>query len=57
MTPRQKRKDATVVLYQRIARYMRARGWVIVMSGPISIEHRGGKYRYRFVLDFLGKPR
>jgi len=51
-----KRKDATAVLYQRIARYMRTRGWLLVMAGPISVESRGKRFCYRFVWNFVGKP-
>lgn len=43
-------------LYQQIARYMRTRGWLLVASGPISIESRGKKFCYRFVVDVVGKP-
>ena len=51
-----KRVSSEMALYRHVARYMRPRGWAMVASGPISIESRGRKFCYRWVLDFVGKP-
>lgn len=40
---------------RRCARFLQRRGWVVVLCGPICVEQGDRKFKYRLVIDFVGK--
>jgi predicted CoA-binding protein len=42
-------------LSKAIAAFLEPHGWSVMVVGPVRIEGgRSGKYRFRFVADFVG---
>ena len=59
MKKRKPAPDEFVKMSLAVARYLKTRGWYVVVSGPAQVEQEpmALKFNYRFVLAFTGGKR
>ena len=59
MKKRKPAPDEFTKMSLSVARYLKTRGWYMVMSGPAQVEQEpmARKFNYRFVLAFTGGKR